>query len=60
MANDTKSNLVGKNHDTVVGFATESATNTLGRVAHCIERQEVTLSNMKLISKILQSCLWSH
>jgi len=48
-----KINLVGKNHDTIVGFASEGTANALCRMSHRIKRQEVTLSNMKLIAKIL-------
>jgi len=43
-------NLVGKHHDAVVCFAAEGTADTLRRVPHCIERQKVVLSNVKLVA----------
>lgn len=49
--------LVSKNHESVVSLASDGSAHTLGRVTHGIKRQEVILSDLKLIPKVLQTSL---
>lgn len=51
------SHLVSKNHESVVGLASDGSTHTLSCVTHGVERQEVVLSNLELIPKVLQTSL---
>ena len=46
--------LVSKDHESVVGLASDDSAHTLGRVTHGIERQEVVLSDLELIPEVLQ------
>jgi hypothetical protein len=39
--------FVGKNHDSVISFASEGSTNALCRVAHRVESQKVVFANLK-------------
>lgn len=50
----SRKSFVRKNHNTVVRFASNGATDTLRRVSHCVEREEVVLSDLKLISEVIQ------
>jgi len=52
--------LVSEDHDTVVCFAAEGTTDTLGRVTHCVEGQEVVLADVELVAKVLKSSLQHH
>lgn len=49
--------LVSKNHESVVCFASDGSAHTLCGVTHGIKRQEVVLSDLKLIPKVLQTSL---
>ena len=49
--------LVSKNHESVVGLASDGSAHTLSSVAHGIERQKVILSDLKLIPQVLQTGL---
>lgn len=51
------SHLVSKNHESVVCLASDGSAHTLSSVTHGVERQEVVLSNLELITKVLQTSL---
>lgn len=51
------SHLVSENHEPVVCLASDGSANTLGSVAHGIKRQEVVLSDLKMIPQVLQASL---
>lgn len=50
--------LVCKNHESIVRFASDGSTHTLGSVSHGVERQEVILPDLKVIPEILQTGLF--
>lgn len=49
--------LVSKDHESVVSLASDGSAHTLSSVTHGIKRQEVILSDLKLIPKVLQTSL---
>lgn len=49
--------LVGEDHEAVVRLASDGSAHALSCVPHGVERQEVVLSDLKLIPKILQPSL---
>lgn len=53
----SNAHLVGEDHEAVVRLASDGSAHALSCVPHGVERQEVVLSNLKLIAKILQPSL---
>ena len=50
--------LVGKDHQAIVRLAPDGPTHTLGSMAHGIKGEKVILTNLELVPKVFQSCLW--
>lgn len=52
-----KNYLICKHHDAIVGFSSQCSAYTLGCMPHSVEGQEVILSDLVLVSQILQASL---
>ena len=50
-------NLVSKDHESVISLSPDSSSHTLSSVTHGIKRQKVILSDLELIPKVLQTSL---
>lgn len=44
-------NLIGKDHEPIIGFTTQDPSDTLGRMPHSIERQIIIFSNWDRIGQ---------
>lgn len=53
----TNVHLVSKDHEAVVGLASDGSAYTLCRMPHGIKGKEVILTDLKLVSQILQASL---
>ena len=47
--------LVGENHDTVVGFPSDCASDALCGVAHGVEGQKVVFFDLELVAEVVQT-----
>lgn len=50
--------LVCKNHQSIVSFASDGSTHTLGSMSHGVKCQKVILPDLKVIPEILQTGLF--
>ena len=50
--------LVSKDHQAIVRLAPDGPTHTLGGVAHGVKGEKVVLTNLELVPKVFQPCLW--
>jgi len=47
--------LIGKNHDPVVGLASDDATHTLRSMTHRVKRQKVSFADLEVFAQIFES-----
>ena len=52
-----RTNLVGKNHQTIIRFSSQYSSNTLSRMPHSVESKEIILPNSIRVAKEFQSSL---
>ena len=50
-------NLVSKDHESVISLSPDSSSHTLSSVTHGVKGQEVILSDLELVPEVLQTSL---
>lgn len=50
--------LVSEDHQAIVRLASDGPTHTLGGVAHGVKGEKVVFTDLELVPKVFQPCLW--